>query len=194
LYGGLESTARSLLVTAISVKIKSRMSETSSDQPVWQRFSNGNWHSFGDTSSVLELEFRGNSSSPSAISGYGTVDFGLMISITSNEPIRRLSSKETPDVIYEWEDSSYGNRIWSSYNTDDCEAISISQQSGRSITTIYVGRINTPYEINFQRRTQTNKQTNNVRWIRKVPQILFTASPSAMAPDAIAQQQQVRNY
>ena len=167
------------------------MSEACSDQPLWQHLSNGKWHSFGEISTVLELEFRSNSSNSSTISEYGVIDFELMICIASNILIRRLSPKETPDVVYEWEDSAYGNRIWTSYNTDDCEAINFSQQCGRSIITIYVGRNNTPYEINFGSRTQTNKQSNNIRWIRKVPPILFTASPSAVAPDAIALQQQV---
>lgn len=170
------------------------MSQPRDDQPTWQHFHDGTWQSFGDFSTVLELEFRTISSNPSSISGCGTVNFEQMVLIANSEFVRRLTSKETPDIIFEWEDSSYGNRIWTSYNTDDCEAISISQLCGRSIVTIYVGLANTPYEINFERRTQTNKMSNNVRWIRKVPPILFTASPTAMDPGAIALQLQVRTF
>jgi hypothetical protein len=102
------STPRQYHAAVISVKIVLRMSEACSDQPLWQHFSNCKWYSFGEISTVLELEFRSNSSNSSSISEYGVIDFELMICIASNKLIRRLSPKEMPDVVYEWEDSAYG--------------------------------------------------------------------------------------
>ena len=62
------------------------MSEARSDQPLWQHFSNGKWHSFGEISTVLELEFRSNSSYGPNITGEVCQD------VDSSAPIPRVST------------------------------------------------------------------------------------------------------
>ena len=162
------------------------------DRPVWQRYANSAWQSVGVESCEIEILFRSSSADGSLTIGPLTLDFNLMIDVSSNDPIRRLSSKETPDVIYEWEEIfRAGNSHWSSYSTDECEIIEISQKAGRKKTTLYIGSSNVPSEINFDAKTQLNTLTQHMRWMRKAPPLFFAASPSAIAPTITTLQTQV---
>ena len=155
------------------------------DRPTWQRFHNNAWQSYGDDSSIIESAFCSSSNDGSTSVADYNIDFSLMACVDHNQnlPIRRLSSKEAPDVFYEWEEYfGNGNSIWTPHNTDDCEAINISHRAGRRKITIYVGTFNTPWEINFAANNQLNLVTQQMRWMRKVPPVVFAASPSSVLP------------
>lgn len=89
---------------------------------------------------------------------------------------------EAPEVIYEWEETFEAeNSVWTAYSTDDCEVMEISLKACRQVTTIYIGSYNTPYVINFAARMQVNSLTQHTRWMRRLPPLTFSASPSAVA-------------
>ena len=164
--------------------------------PIWQRLTSNEWSSVGESSTLFEVAFQ----SPDHIDGTSSVgtcqiDFLSMTdNTTTPKPIRRLSSKEIPEITYEWEEIvDHGASIWIPYSTDDSEAINISYRSGRTKITLYIGDHNTSYEIDFQRQTQLNKLTNATRWIRSIQPIYFSASPSALSQSGSALRRQVRN-
>lgn len=160
---------------------------SSQNSIVWQHLTNGqNWESFGTTSSNIEAAFASGQNLFNLLPVL-SIDFILMNDSVSDEPIRRLTAIESPDVIYEWEEHlSQNNRIWTAYNTDDCEAMAISQRTGRNVIVLYLTHSNVPYEIDFTTRTQRNKISGFSRWIRRAPQTIYSASPSAMAPSVAA--------
>jgi hypothetical protein len=153
---------------------------------VWQHLTGSAWQSFGTNSSNIETAFCSSLNEFTVLNDYQStvlsIDFTLMVDSISNESIRRVTSVESPTVIYEWEEIlSQGDRIWTAYNTDECEAISATQRNGRDIIVLYLTH-NVPYEINLTAKTQTNKVSGYSRWIRKAPQMVFSASPAAVAP------------
>lgn len=154
---------------------------------VWQHLNGSAWQSFGTDSSNIEAAFCSSQNMVTVLNDYQlpifSIDFVLMVDSISNESIRRLTSTESPSVIYEWEEHiSGGDRIWTAYDTDECEAISATQNSGRGTIVLYLTQYNVPYEIDLTARTQTNKISGYSRWIRKAPQMVFSASPNAVAP------------
>jgi hypothetical protein len=154
---------------------------------VWQHLNDSAWQSFGTNSSNIEAAFCSSQNRFTVLNDHQlpmlSIDFVLMVEIISNESIRRLTSIESPSVIYEWEEHiSGGDRIWTAYDTDECEAISATQNSGRSTIVLYLTQYNVPYEIDLTARTQRNKISGYSRWIRKAPQMVFSASPAAVAP------------
>lgn len=152
------------------------------DSPIWQRLANTVWQSFGDTSRDIEAEFTSSNGSSSSSVGCLLLDFNMMTEVFSQDPVRRLSSMEAPEVIYEWEETFEAeNSVWTAYSTDDCEVMEISLKACRQVTTIYIGSYNTPYVINFAARMQVNSLTQHTRWMRRLPPLTFSASPSAVA-------------
>lgn len=160
---------------------------TQNEAIVWQHLNGSAWQSLGTNSSNIEAAFCSSQNRFTARNDHQlpilSIDFVLMIDSISNESIRRLTSRESPSVIYEWEEHiSGGDRIWTAYNTDECEAISATQNSGRNTIVLYLTQYNVPYEIDLTARTQKNKISGYSRWIRKAPQMVFSASPAAVAP------------
>jgi hypothetical protein len=156
------------------------------DLPVWQRFKDGAWRSYGADASNIESAFQSNQGSTSLTTNGVIIDFLSMIETSRNAPtpIRRLSSKENPDVIYEWQENAFfGRSIWTTYSTDDCEALNICERVGRLKIVLYIANANLPYEIDLNARTQINSQTQFRRWIRKAPLLAYSASPAAVAPN-----------
>ena len=161
---------------------------------IWQRLAGNEWSSVGESSTLFEVAFQ----SPDHIDGTSSVgtcqiDFlNMTDNTTSPTPIRRLTSREIPEISYEWEEiADHGASIWIPYSTDESEAINISNRSGRTKITLYIGHHNTSYEIDFQRQTQLNKLTNVTRWIRSVRPLYFSASPSAVSHSSSALRRQV---
>lgn len=158
----------------------------------WQRLTSNGWSSVGESSTLYEFAFQSPYHNGTTAVGDYRIDFLNMADITSSyQPIRRLSSKELPEITYEWEESDHGASVWTPYSTDESEAINISSKSGRTKITLYVGHHNTSYEIDLQRQTQLNKLTNTARWIRSVRPVCFSASPSALSPSSSGVQRQV---
>jgi WWE domain len=158
----------------------------------WQRLTSSGWSSVGESSTLYELAFQSPDHNGTSAVGIYLIDFLNMADITTSyQPIRRLSSKELPEITYEWEESDHGASVWTPYSTDESEAINISSKSGRTKITLYIGHHNTSYEIDLQRQTQLNKLTNTTRWIRSVRPVYFSASPSALSPSNSGVQRQV---
>ena len=165
------------------------------DSPIWQRLVDTVWQSLGDSSRDIETKFTSSNGSNSSSVGYLNLDFNLMTEICSKDPIRRLSSKEAPEVIFEWEETFEAeNSVWTAYSTDDCEVMEISFKACRQVTTIYIGSCNTPYVINFSAKTQVNSLTQHRRWMRRLPPLIFSASPSAVAAIIAAPLTQVISF
>jgi hypothetical protein len=111
------------------------------DDGLWERYIYGTGWTRCYSDDAIEAAFqlgRDNISlTLSSTREFVTITFATMTLQVrgATEPLRRLTTKDQADIIYEWEDQYSGamsGSIWTPYSTDDCEMFRIAEEAGRS--------------------------------------------------------------
>ena len=103
-----------------------------------------------------------------------TLDFSTW-RLDTGQKVRRLSTKEHPDKVFQWECDddvsgvSLNTSWWDDYDTDCCEVLRMAQECGRTTVVLYLGPDFTTYEVNLATKLQTNKLSGTQRFIREAP-------------------------
>ena len=111
-----------------------------------------------------------------------TVDFEQMIVRETQEKIRRLSTLERPQRLYQFEQLDVPSNWWDDFDCDCCELIRMAEEAGRTTFVLYIGFDNTGHEINLTRKTILNLATGEEGMIRQTPRATFSASSAAIVP------------
>lgn len=140
---------------------------------LWQinRSSAGIWQNLTNSPFNLDQSFLNATVSKVTFSGM-SLDFSTW-RLDTGQKVRRLSTKDHPDKVFQWEcdDAVSGGTTswWDEYDTDCCEVLRMAQESGRTSVVFYLGPDFTPYEVNLATKMQTNKLTGTQRFIREAP-------------------------
>ena len=153
----------------------------------WQMMTNldshflSNQRTFTITSSEAS-SLRSQSRLTRSISSTITVDFEKMIVRETEEKIRRLSSLERPQKMYQFEQDDIPSNWWDDFDCDCCELIRMAEEAGRTKFVLYIGFDNIGHEINLSRKTILNLTTGEEGMIRVAPRATFSASSAAIVP------------